>query len=746
MDKSLALRLDQKSSHYNSELYHRLAKLACDYVQNGLQTLNYFLPDFDAANDLANALAGLPAGTNSATFDKLDRTATRNYSHPCGATQIDVLATAISQILFGGETNRRVEPRHGNDTVKADAVNELLAWNDQQNDSYIDGFLYIKDCIIFNRGIQYDYWQDTYENEKVAVEYEIPPEQEIDPITKKPIPTDEEPEKVTRWKTVKKKVGGFTKITNISPYDFICDPTIPISRFQECRYAGHRVILSWSELKRRSELPIDDYQYVIPAVVEKIKNQRARKGITAITPNGSLMSTSRSFFERQRRGNPTPDTALTDKINTEDGGTVECFSIIIRCRPSVYEIYKEEEEELIEFLLSGEMDLLSVNVMTNMHGEFPYTVGEARPNAHMQFSPSIALLLKPTQDQVDDLKWRHAEQIARSGMMFLADATKCDIESVLQDTSRIRQAILRTEEGQGVSPEQIIYQIPITDTTANFPSEMQMWKGVMEETSGANPNLQGQTEDPSQTLGQFQDVAQMAMGRVSTIARNLSVRSLVRQTRRIVMNFQQWMPDVVALRIIGNNQRYEPTQQNPKFMNIRRDPMGEEESLAEQHRHDMENQRRISVGEIPQAQPPRIGDPDIQLMFDVSPHDGSLAGTDSRAVAAASRLIEASGNPAFQAAFDNTVAGNMDAKALLFWTARKSGLPAENFIISKETAKRNAKARMLAEGGGMPQQGMPPQGGPEGIPQAPEQGGMPNAAQVPPTPSAEPATPIGVTL
>lgn len=744
MDESLALRLDSSSGHYDSELYRKLGSAARDYVQNGLSVLNYFLSDFDACYDLANALAPLSSPTTSTNYDKLDRTASRNFAHPAGATQVDVLATAVSQILFGGETNRRVEARRADQEPKADAMNQLLAWNDQQNDTYVDGFLWVKDAIICNRGVQYNFWSDLYAIEKEPVEYEIP----IKSRKKEP-----QSKKVTRWRSVRKKVGGYNKIVCISPYDFICDPTIPIARLaHEGRYAGHRVVLTWQELKRRSELPVEDYQYVLPEVVKKLKNQKARKGITAISPGSSMMSTSRSYFERQRRGNPTPDIGLTDKVNKNDGGTVECFLITIRTPPKTYGIYEDTEEELIEFLLAGESDLLSVNVMTNIHGEFPYAVGEARPNAHMQFAPSIAMIMKPTQDQIDTRKNAHEEQVERAGILFLADPTKCDIEDVLKDKTRIRQAICRTLDGQGTPSELVLDQIEMKDTTASFNEEMSYWKNEMEEASGAQAAIQGKTEDPSQTLGQYQDVAQMAMGRISTIARNLSTRALIRQTRQIALNLQQWAPDEQTIRITGESDReYDPATPPPKYLTIRREPMEDKEKAqmdAMNAAYEVAAQAATSTGAEPPPMPPEllgVQATDIQFEFDIMPHDGAMPGTDARAVAAVGRLIEASANPAFQQCFDDTIEGNMDPRALLFYMARKSDAPVKNFLITRDQAQKNLKAKMLAQG--MPQMppGQPPIP-PPGPPAPTDPNGIPSAAALPPTPSAEPPQAQGATL
>lgn len=737
MDRSLELRLNSATPFYEAALYQKLASLALDYVRNGLATLNYYLPEFDAAYDLANALAQLPSGTNLAAFDKIEKSASRNFSHPAGATQVTVLATAVSQILFGGEVNRRVEPRNADDQPRSDATNQLLAWNDQQNNLYADGYLWTLDAIIANRGIWYDHWSPQHESTKEPVEYDLPfvPKRFKNGKWSKQ-PLDWKPEKATRWRTTTKEVGGFTKLSLISPYDFISDPTIPLSRFQESRYAGHRVILSWQELERRSKLPPDHYDYVLPEVVKRIKNQKARRGITAVSPTSTSVSTSRNFFDRLRRTNPVSDVGLTDKVNKSDGGTIECWCITIRLRPKEHEIYEDDTNELCEFLIAGETDLLSVNVMTNQHAEYPYAIGEARPQAHQQFGPSWASLMKPTQNYIDTLKSAHAEQVERCGSIFLGDPDKCDVEAVLTDKDRVRQLVLKTQDAGQTPNEQILQQIDMKDPTKDFPAEMQFWEAVMEKTSGATAPVQGQTEDPSQTLGQYQDVQQMAMGRLSTIARNLSTRALVPQTRHIVMNMQQWMPDKQTIRITGKNaQEYNPDEPPPKYLTVRREPYTPEEKAANQKalaEYQMIAQQAQSQGLPVPEPPPELDQPDIQFQFDVIPHDGAMPGVDAKAVAAATRLIEASSNPAFAACFVNTVPGNLDPKALLVYVAEKSGLPMTNFLITRETAQKNLQAQQEAAG-----MTLQPPGG-----QAPAPGGaMPPGQQEIQMPGIPPATP-----
>ena len=713
MDRILAAKLNPSTKEFDTKLQTDLCKAAQDYIRSGLQTLEYFVTDLDAANDMVQCYAPV----EKADWERqggFERNSPQNFIHPMAATEITTLATFISQILFGAATARRVEPRKDEDEKSADAMNELLQWNDDQQATYLQGYLWIWDALTFNRGVMYDHWQDIYENTVEEVE-------ETDPTAAIPEPTEDNPypsrPTYKRFRRARKKSAGFNKIELISPYDFIADPMVPILRFQEGRFSGHRVMIPWQELKRRSKLNVDDYGYVLPHIVQKLKNTPTAGGsrITNAQSQPAGGSRSRSFYERTRRGNPAGYQGGTEAVNKEDGGVIECFCIYVRIPPSTYNIFKDDEPEIIEFLMGGEKEILSINIMPNVHDQYPYAVGEARPNAHYQFGASWALIIKPLQDYVDYLKQRHQESLARtSGNIFIGDPTKVDMKA-FTDPKKDGLFIPVTPEGAGTPLDQIIKQVPVQDTTAQFHNEMAMWMQTAEQTTGAHAFVQGKTDDPGQTATQFAGVQQMATGRISSLARILSVIALVPQTRRFVCNFQQFAPDEMTVRITGNSTDFDADDSKGKFLTVRRE--GGDEIT-----------------------------PDIQAQFDIVPNDGSLPGTDARKVAAMSRAMEAfSSNPDFAKYFDDTMPGALNLKKLLYESLKGSGLMVRNFLVTKEQAAKNLQAKMLAEGNpaGQPLPGAQP--GPHGAtpPPMPVGGGMSiPGAGLPQQPTASPA-PVG---
>lgn len=687
-----------------------MVKLARDYSVAGLTTQQFYTADFDAAQDICEAYAPLPSDrVNDLGPGKWNRNDAKNFIHPMTATEIWTLATFVSQILFGAQTARKVEPRKDTDEDAANAVNELLQWNDDQQATYLQGFLWCKDAMTMNRGIMYDFWKEIEHYESDSIEVDMPYEAKKNSRGNfAQEPKNFKPKKFTRWKTKAVKDGGFNQIDLISPYDFISDPMLPLLRFQESRFAGHRVMIPWQELKARSELDPTDYMYVLPEVVKKIKARPAAGGSKVFNAPSSpnINSRSRSYFDRIRRGNPVGSAGLTDAVNKEDGGVIECFCMHIRATPKQYDIYDDNSQEILELLFSGETELLSLNILTNKHHQFPYAIAEARPNAHYQFSPSWALMIKPIQDFVDYLKKRRAQSLARtSGNVFLCDPTLVDIEK-FTDPDKDGLFIPITPEAKGMPLDNIVKQIPVKDLTANFYEEMNMWIEHAEVTSGAHAFVQGKQEEGDKTATEFVGTQQMATGRISTLARLMSQAALVPQTKRFVSNFQQFMPESQVVRIAGDADDYDPDNPPQKYITIQK--------------------------------------ADIQAEFDVVPHDGALPGQDQRKVAALSRAVEAASNSVCAPFFDPKVPGNIDLKKVLYDLFRLSGIPLQNFVISKETAFKNLQQMQQAQGGGITP-GQPPPQAPGGPPpptqDVPGGGTIPSATEVPQAPSAAPPLP-----
>jgi hypothetical protein len=621
MPQSLTGRLDT-----DEEFRKRILKLGQDYVTHARATLDYYTADFDAAHDILMCYATL----TKQDYVKLAKGTPRRYILPITATHVHTMTTFLAQTLFGDDTPHKVDAGGPDDDGAARYMNELLKWNAEQQPAgmYQIGFMWIENALTYNRGIFYDCFAPINKSmwqEAPVLDEEGQPT--ADPDTGQPI---------TSVQKIKTRTGGFNRVELVSPYDFYMDPLMPIYRMQEGRFAGHRINKTWDEIKNRSELEPDDPMYLSARGVNELKKKPTKSiayptSSTATGPTGQDLI-SRTAYERGKVATP-----VDSRADAKDPGVIDFVELWVKIIPKDYDIDDRTDPEVFQIILGNEKEPLACNESTYEHSQFPYSVGEARPSPFYQFSPSWVMILKNIQDYVDYLKNRHQEAVTRTiGNVFIAKSNLIDIAD-FEDPEKEGKFISILPEGQNMDIGQIVRQVPMVDMTANFLGEMKGFISFAEATSGANQNLQGQSAGGGVTATEFSGTQQMAAGRLSAIARLLSVSAIVPQTKRFVANFQQFFDDTLYRKISGV------------------DPQTAEE---------FSNGPFIITNDV------------IQGTFTYRAHDGALPGPDAKKVAAITRALE--GMQQFPDMF-KPADGNLDPRELFLTLIRASGEDPEKY-------------------------------------------------------------------
>jgi len=620
MDHLLARRLDK-----DPKLESRLIKLARQYLKLGYDSTYYWSGEWDYAHDMLMAYAP----TTSDDFKKLEKGHPKNFILPVTATQVATMTTYISQVLFGDVQPHKVEGRGPEDEEAATHINTLLRWNAEQQPTYLLGYLWVQDALTFNRGVFYNSWSSIFKPRIKEVEVTIEDEKD----------KDGNPFVYTQNRVAYEEVGGYARGMLVSPYDWVCDPTFPVWRFQEGRFAGHRTKFGWFDLKNRSRLPIDHPNYVRPTAVARLKEQKKANPNSPASHLESLVSetssarnnqsTSRTYYERQRVSGGV-DT--NSKVETKDPGNISGSELWVKLVPADYGIHDGTDPVVFQFLIGNDDVLLAVNEIGYEHAEFPYSVAEGRPHGHFQFSPSWAFMLKGLQDHIDYLKNRHQEALQRTvGNVFVVNEEFVDVEDFLDPEKEGLIITLKPGAG-GRNINEVFQQIPIKDLTDRFNEEAQLFINYSENVTGANNYMQGSPGDAGSAT-EFAGTQQMAAGRMSAIARLLSVQGLVPQTKQFVTMFQQFLDEPQRLRFDPEKIGAPAHLQGLKSLEISRDT--------------------------------------IQGMFDFVAHDGTLPNGDVKKVAALTKVLQSAA--AFPQVFQ-PAPGNLDPRALILSAARAAGL------------------------------------------------------------------------
>lgn len=640
MPRSLTSRLDA-----DEEFRKEILKLCQNYVQHARATLDYYTADFDAAHDVLMCYATL----TKQDYVKLAKGAPRRYILPITATHVHTMTTFLAQTLFGDDCPNKVEAGGPDDDGAARYMNELLKWNAEQQVAgmYQLGFMWIENSLTYNRGIFYDcfspimktMWQD---------------QPQVDPDTGEAMSDPDTGAPLTEPKKIRARTGGYNRVELVSPYDFYMDPLMPIYRLQEGRFAGHRMNKPWTELKARSELTPDDPMYLSERAVMELKKKPSKglpyaSGNTPTGPTGQDLI-SRTAYERGKVATP-----VDSRADSKDPGVIDFVELWVKLVPKDYKIDDRTEPEIYQVTIGNEKEPLSINESTYEHESFPYSVGEARPSPFYQFSPSWVMILKNIQDYVDYLKNRHQEAVTRTiGNVFIAKSHLIDVAD-FEDPEKEGKFISILPEGQNMDINNIIKQVPMIDMTEGFLKEMQGFISFAEATSGANQNLQGQTGHEGVTATEFSGTQQMAAGRLSAIARLLSVGGLVPQTKRFASNFQQFYDSDLYRKIVGMDEQ---------------------------------------TGEMFSDGPYSITNDTIQGTFTFRAHDGALPGPDARKVAALTRIME--GMRLFPSVFQPGE-GNINPRSVFLESIRASGGKPESLRWRpNEIAQAQALAKQMA--------------------------------------------------
>ncbi len=670
------------------------------------------------------------------------------------------MTTFISQVLFGQDTPWKVEGRRPEDDVPAELVNNLLRWNAEQQPTYLLGYLWVQDALAINRGVFYNSWAPIFRPEVVPVPVEDPTD--VDPVTG-------QPRTYYRPQHRNKVIGNYCKMEIVSPYDFICDPSLPIHRIPDMRFCGHRTIIPVTELRRRSKLPIDHPAYVLPSAVEDLV-AKAKKGVAqadaavpslpGVLPNPTEIRLSRTAYERTRALQPTGNI----QADKNDTSNVECWELWVKLVPSENSIYGDTDNQAVKLNNDDSQAYQNPAAGLSPVGLPAVSIpGKGRINT---LEPGVA---RPATGQ----KAADASAVATGD--FTQPGVTPDEPVIFQILISGGDVLLSMTEStyeHGMFP----YSVAEGRPNAHFqfaPSYVQILKGIQDYIDWLKNRHK---EALARTVGnifcynpRYVDVTDFMNPdkdgllitlkpegegmKIGEVFQQVPIKDLTEKFLEEAMQFMKYSQSVTAadegMQGImpqggepASATQFAGTQQMGagRLTSIAR--LLSSQALVPQTRQFVSMFQQFMDGvqmvrfkpsdpmnlppELQQAASLSLSHDAIAGEFEFPPHDGTLPGVDGRKVAAITRLLEAA--QGFPQAFA-PAPGNLDPKKLLLAGAKVSGLNVENFLFDKNSTPPP----------GPP--GMPPgpPGPPGAAPGAP--GPIPGPPGLPPGPPGPPMAP-----
>lgn len=333
------------------------------------------------------------------------------------------------------------------------------------------------------------------------------------------------------------------KVSNVSPFDFLPDPRVPLQRFQEGEFCGHRCRnVSWNTVKERER-----QGYYIN--VQHIKSA----GNTGPATNTYAGDTSK---ER-------PDEYNFSQIDGERASdhpaVVNLYEIYVHVRPSEFGLGNRDKPELWCFTLTTDLALcIGATPMGYYHCKFPYDVAKMDLDAYSSYARGLPKQLESVQHTMDWLLNTHFYNIrAALQNLFVVDPSKVRL-SDLEDP--LPGGIIRCRmEASGTDLRSAIHQIPINDVTRAHVGDLSLMQGIGERIVGVNDAVIGAMEAGGRkTATEVRTASGFSVNRMKTAVEFMSAIGMGPHAMKMVQNTQQFYSGAKKLQIAGDTMKFAP--------------------------------------------------------------------------------------------------------------------------------------------------------------------------------------------
>lgn len=459
--------------------------------------------------------------------DKRDSIGTMAYTTiqlPYSFALLMAAHTYISSVFFGRDPVHQFSGRHGETEMQVQALEALMAYQVLVGEMMGPYYIWIYDGLKYGVGIIGEYWEE----EVIG----------IGSIQETVNPETQQLEKIYTSQQLPGYKGN--KIYNVSPFDFLPDPRVPVGRFQEGEFVCVLKKVPWSQVLRRK------YQgYYVN--IEQIRKGEQFQGDMS---NGSpQLKRPEDFSEMVEDWGLGPDGNHEPSHPT----TVQLYEVYVDLVPSEWGLGSSNYAEKWVFTLTNAKDLLiGAQPLGLVHGKFPFSVLETEVEGYGVWNRGIPEVMEGIQNTLDWLLNTHFYNVrAALNNQFIIDPSKI----VLRDVENGGPGFVyrMRPEAYGEDLRKFFHQVQVTDVTRGHPGEIQNMFGMGERVLGINDQMMGMiNQGGRKTATEIRTSSSFGVNRLKTIAEYISATAFAPHSQRLVQTTQQYYDVEMKLRLVGD--------------------------------------------------------------------------------------------------------------------------------------------------------------------------------------------------
>lgn len=425
--------------------------------------------------------------------------------------------TYWTSVFFARAPVHQYSGRHGEGEMQVLAMEALIDYQVNVGSMMGPYYVWLYDSGKYGHGVLGTYWcrEKLHFGQLVEI---------VDPATGK----------LGIYQTTK-EIDGYlgNKVFNVSPWDFVHDPRVPLKNFQQGEFCANRCRLGWHRIIERKEAGYynENIKYLRDHISQDKNNQSSALEKPSFTA---------SIYEDETEENKHPAGA-------------SFWEFYITLIPKEWELGSTTYPQKWCFTITEDMELIvGVSPLGHLHCRFPFDVLESEVEGYGTYTRGVPAILEPVQQTMDWLINSHFFNVrATLNNQFIVDPSKLVIKDIQNGQPgfvwRLRP------EAYGADIDKMFKQVPVQDVTRAHMGDFQAMLGLGERITGVNDQIMGAlTAGSRKTATEVRTTTSFGVNRQKTITEYMSSTGFSPHSQQLVQNSQQFYDANAKLRRVGS--------------------------------------------------------------------------------------------------------------------------------------------------------------------------------------------------
>jgi hypothetical protein len=426
--------------------------------------------------------------------------------------------TYWTSVFFARDPVHQFAGLHGETEMQVQALEALIAYQVEIGEMMAPYYIWLYDAGKYGHGVLGHYWCE----EKIA----------YGEIAEFDLGDGKGPQLYQATHEVDGYKGN--RVYNVSPYDFMTDPRVPMTRFQDGEFCVAKKRLGWNQIMLRKQ----DGYYV--NIEHLSKGETVDRQATQGSPQLPRPDFTQQFF------NSSSD------LKHPAGAVFN--EVYIRLQPKEWGLGDSMYPQIWCLTVTEGLDLIvGASPLGYIYDKFPFDVLEPEIEGYGIYNRGLPEIMEGIQNTMDWLVNTHFFNVRASmNNQFIVDPSKL----VIKDATNSHQPgfVWRLRpEAYGTDISKMFMQIPVQDATRTHFADVQNMFGVGEKAIGVNDQIMGAlTQGGRRTATEVRTSTGFGVNRQKTITEYMSHSGFSRHARKLVQTSQQFYRWEAKMRIVGD--------------------------------------------------------------------------------------------------------------------------------------------------------------------------------------------------